>query len=526
MSANSSITRSAILLTLTGGVEFGLQMAIPMIFVRHLEPSTFGQYRLLWLMAGTALAIAPAFMPQSLFYFLPRAKQGQKGLVIGNVLAYLAVASCVVALICSSWNPLLPNVIRKLFIDTNGLSAIFLGSWVLVSVMNVLPIAEGRIRWQSNSNICLAIFRTLLLAAAAIFTHNIVWVVAAMLVEALTRVTMLLLYLITRPSGGNISAQFNSMKKQISYSLPFACGNAFFLLRIQADQWVVASMLPAALFAIFSIGAVFLPVSTLIRQPLINAMMPRLNNAYANGDFDEIRRLIGKSSAATAIMLVPVAGAMFAVTPELVQIIYTERYVGAIPIMHIYLVGMMMNVFAVGHILPALDKGRFAAGNNACCLVISIVCSVIGASQWGLIGAAFGSVFTFAISELWSLKVVARTLGIGVHELMPWRAITQSLLGTWIGVGGVKLLAEMMHGTTLSILALKGLAFLIFFTGIFLALGGKKQLRLLLGHRSGPSNRRTDRNILWKNDETAVTPSGPASTKGSNDAKRISPRQQ
>jgi O-antigen/teichoic acid export membrane protein len=194
--------------------------------------------------------------------------------------------------------------------------------------------------------------------------------------------------------------------------------------------------------------------------------------------------------------------------------------------MHIYLVGMMMNVFAVGHILPALDKGRFAAGNNACCLVISIVCSVIGASQWGLIGAAFGSVFTFAISELWSLKVVARTLGIGVHELMPWRAITQSLLGTWIGVGGVKLLAEMMHGTTLSILALKGLAFLIFFTGIFLALGGKKQLRLLLGHRSGPSNRRTDRNILWKNDETAVTPSGPASTKGSNDAKRISPRQQ
>jgi len=135
-------------------------------------------------------------------------------------------------------------------------------------------------------------------------------------------------------------------------------------------------------------------------------------------------------------------------------------------------------------------------------------------------------VFTFAISELWSLKVVARTLGIGVHELMPWRAITQSLLGTWIGVGGVKLLAEMMHGTTLSILALKGLAFLIFFTGVFLALGGKKQLRLLLGHRSGPSNRRTDRNILWKNDETAVTPSGPASTKKSNDAKRISPRQQ
>jgi O-antigen/teichoic acid export membrane protein len=175
---------------------------------------------------------------------------------------------------------------------------------------------------------------------------------------------------------------------------------------------------------------------------------------------------------------------LFAVTPELIQIIYTSKYVEAVPVMHIYLIGMMMNVCAVGHILPALNKGRFAAANSACCLVISIVCSIIGASRWGLIGAAFGSVFTFIISELWSLKVVARTLGVGMHELMPWRAIIQSLLGTWIGLGGVRLLEEIMHGTMLSILLLKVISFMIFFSVIFLSIGGKKELRLLLSMQS------------------------------------------
>ncbi|MFD2270377.1 hypothetical protein ACFS07_02485 [Undibacterium arcticum] len=160
MSSDEGLRRSAITLALAGGVEYGLQLAIPIILVRYLDATAFGQYRLLWLLAGTALAIAPAFMPQSLFYFLPRTEPGQKRLIISNVLVYLIVAGVVVGAAASGWNPLLPETARSLFIQTYGISALFLALWVVASMLDVLPTADGRVRWQANVTIGVALIRT------------------------------------------------------------------------------------------------------------------------------------------------------------------------------------------------------------------------------------------------------------------------------------------------------------------------------------------------------------------------------
>jgi O-antigen/teichoic acid export membrane protein len=486
----ASLARNTVLLTLSGSVEFALQFAIPMIFVRNLDAEAFGEYRLLWLMASTALALAPAFMPQSLFYFLPRADEATRRAYIGNVLAYLSIAAVIVALLTSSLNPLLPANVGRLFADSHGISSLFLGCWMVVSLMFVLPTSEGRINWQAGNDIALSVLRTVLLASAAIFTHELAWVMAALLFEAVARIVMLGVYLATRPGGGRVTARAAPLVAQMRYAVPFAVGNGLFLLRSQSDQWIVASTLTPALFGLFSISAVFLPIAALIRQPVSNAMMPRLNKAFADGQFDDIRRLFQKSSTATTLMLVPLAGALMCVAHELVQVVYTGRYTGAVPVMQIYLVWMMLQGCAAGYVLPALNRGRFAVINNGCCLAISIACSWLGARHYGLPGAACGSVVSFAISELWSLAVVARVLGVGVFDLLPWRALLSSGLASGAGLAGVKLLAPALGGPVLLVLVLKGAAFAAVFLLVFLAAGGKSQLDLLGGLSALPLARR------------------------------------
>jgi O-antigen/teichoic acid export membrane protein len=477
----ASLARNTLLLTMSGSVEFALQFAIPMIFVRHLDQATFGEYRLLWLMASTALALAPAFMPQSLFFFLPRADQQHQRVYIGNVLAWLALGGAAVALATSGFNPALPRNVGQLFADSHGMSSLFLGCWMVVSLMFVLPTAEGRINWQAGNDITLSILRTVLLASAAIFAHTLVWVMAALMVEALARIAMLGVYLATRPGGARLAARPRALLEQARYALPFAAGNGLYLLRSQSDQWIVASTLTPALFGMFSISAVFLPVAALIRQPISNAMMPRLNKAYADGQLGEITRLYQKSSTAATLMLVPLAGALLCVASELVQVVYTGRYIGATPVMRIYLVGMMLQGCAAGHVLPALDRGRFAVINNGCCLAISVACSYFGARHFGLAGAACGSVISFAVSELWSLCVVARVLGVGPLDLLPWRALLCAGLGSAAGLALVGLMAPLFQGPALLVLVQKGCVFALAFVALFLAAGGKSQLDLLGG---------------------------------------------
>lgn len=478
MRAKGSLRRNAVTLALAGGIEYGLQLAIPIILVRCLDQTTFGQYRLLWLLAATTLAIAPAFMPQSLFYFLPRAQQADKPLVIGNVLVYLLAAACMVGLVTVGWNPMLPESAKILFFQTHGATSIFLALWIIASLLDVLPTADGRASWQAKTTTSIAIFRTVVLLGAALLTADITWLVASLMIVATVKIMCALYYAYAATGEHRIVWDAVALKRQLSYALPFAVGNGLFLLRSHADEWVVASMLTPAMYATFSIAAVFMPLATLIRQPVNNAMMPRLNSAHASGDLAEIARLIVKSNGATALLLIPIVGGLLATTPEIVEIIYTSRYSQTAPVMQVYLIGTMMTTFAVGHVLSAIDKGRFSAINNFFCLIISIIISIVGVMQWGMIGAALGSVVTLALSELWSVAVVARALGMRMMQLLAWRVISPVALGTCLALSGVTLLDDLIKGNVWMLLFAKGIGYFILYSIFFLVTGGKKHFSL------------------------------------------------
>lgn len=464
---------SALTLAVAGGVDYGLQLIVPLVLVRFLDPTVFGQYRLLWLLAGTALAVAPAFMPQALFYFLPRAAPENKRLLIGNVLIYLAVAACVAGALSVGWNPLLPAMAEQLFFQTYSVSTLFIALWVVASLLDVLPTAEGRAHWQSGAIISLAVCRTLLLAGIAFLSSDILWLASAMLAVAAVKLSLLAYYLYKRREV--TSWQLAGVKKQLIYCLPFALGNALFLLRIQADQWVVASMLVPAQFAIFSIAAAVLPVATLIRQPMVNAMMPDLNRLHGLGDYRAVSQLIAKTNGTIALFLLPISGGLFAVTPELVDIVYTPRYCEAAPIMRVYLVGMMMTAFAMGHVLPALERGRFAAYNSAFCLVLSVVLSIVGVNRFGMAGAALGSVITLFIGELWTVQVVSRMLVTDKRQLLAWQKLRVPFFATCFAMFSALLLSEFVAAKSVPMLFGKCLVYIVTFSVCyFLCMRGRQ----------------------------------------------------
>ena len=423
MLREGGLRRSAMMLALASGVEFGLQLALPVILVRSLSETAFGQYRLLWLLANTALAIAPAFVPQSLFYFLPRGGANDRGVLIGNVLLYMGAVAGVTAIVTSGANPWLHEAAHVVFVHTKGMSAAFLALWVLASTLDVLPTAEGRMAWQSRAMIAIAVARTLLLALAALATADIVWVAFAMVCVALLKLGLLVYYVFPLAASRKLGWSGSMLRRQFRYALPFAMGNALFQLRGQADQWVVITMLSPAMYATFSIASVVQPVAALIRQPVSNAMLSRLNAAHTQGNRSEIKNLILKSNGSTALLLLPLIGGLLVAAPEIVNIIYTSRYQQTAAIMQVYLIGMLTNIFAVGHVLTALDKGTFAAVNSACALVLSVLFSLIGIHYFGLPGAAIGGVLSLALGELWALKVVAGTLDVSLTSLVPWGAM-------------------------------------------------------------------------------------------------------
>ncbi|MFD2270376.1 hypothetical protein ACFS07_02480 [Undibacterium arcticum] len=71
-----------------------------------------------------------------------------------------------------------------------------------------------------------------MLAGAALTTADIAWVAFAMLMVAGLKIALLIYYANTNGEGVKLAWQIATLKKLLAYSLPFALGNALFLIRI------------------------------------------------------------------------------------------------------------------------------------------------------------------------------------------------------------------------------------------------------------------------------------------------------
>jgi O-antigen/teichoic acid export membrane protein len=228
-----------------------------------------------------------------------------------------------------------------------------------------------------------------------------------------------------------------------------------------------------------------LPVASLIRQPINNAMLPSLSTEFAAGRLDRVHRLLVNGSSAATLILVPVAGSLFVLAPDIVALIYTEQYMAAVPAMRMYLVLIMMQSLAVGYAMPILDLGKLAVRVNAFGLVVSIGCSLAGAWWFGLAGAALGSIVAFALSEVINMGAIAKLLGKSFRDMLPLRLMLITAASAGAGLAATLLVDASVSGSAWHTLALKLGLYGSIVAGVFVLGGGVTEIRRARGKGEG-----------------------------------------
>jgi O-antigen/teichoic acid export membrane protein len=359
------------------------------------------------------------------------------------------------------------------------------------SVVEVLPTADGKAQWQAVAKTTMALARAAALGLAAVLTNDPAVVLLAMCVVACCQAMLLPIYAFGYATTPGLGFRGSLLVEQFRYSALFAIGNAFYHLRIRVDQWIVASYFAPSVFALISIAAVVLSVSTLVRKPLNDATLPKLSMLVGEGRFREATELQGRAFTSLALFLLPVIGLLLVVTNEVVELIYTPAYLGAVPLMQIYLLGQVTGVFAAGHLLLILNAGRLATRISVVCLLISVCLSLLGVKWIGLQGAVAGSVASLIVGELWALNAVKKVFGATYANLLNWRITIRAFLNVAFAV----ILCEFVRRQVLlgmpvelRLFVVSGMFLLTIVTGV-LALGLKRELLSVLGNLSRAARR-------------------------------------
>ena len=110
----STLKRRALSIGAVKVFDQAMQFLLPLVLVRCLDTVTFGEYRLLWLVAGTVMSVATLNMSGTLFYFVPRSDERHRRLYVHQALIFLALSGLACALLVSPANPLLPAPMQPL----------------------------------------------------------------------------------------------------------------------------------------------------------------------------------------------------------------------------------------------------------------------------------------------------------------------------------------------------------------------------------------------------------------------------
>ncbi len=420
--AFDGLKRRALSLGAANAVDFALQFLLPMVLARTLDAATFGEYRLLWLVIGTVMAACLLGMTQGLYYFLPRATGAMRRLYVHQTLIFLGAAGLLSALYVSPWNPWLPEAMMPLA-SYGVLVPTFVALWVTSALLDVLPMTEERTHWQVGAVTGMAVLRAVTLSVAAFLTGDLSILIVLLIALVILKLGVLFAY-IGRFHGFRAPwFERHAFVDQVRHSTPFGISSSLYGLRIQIDQWVAASLFTLQAFAAFSVAAVLAPLVTIFRISVNDAFLPNMSRLQAANDVRGMMELNGRANVLVTIFVAPILALAFAFAEEIITVVYTASFVDGAPVMRVYILGLLAGLVEVGSILLLLKLGSFAVRLNAVALALSVALAWFGAVNFGLPGAAIGSVAAVWFDRVVTLRRIARETGIPLGRVQDWRSL-------------------------------------------------------------------------------------------------------
>lgn len=409
--------------------EAVLLLLSSIVMVRYLTREEYGTFLQVMLIMNTALMFTYFGMPQSIYYYHHKTNNKAsfvvRNIVISFVLggiAALAVFSLGSYMVRWFTNPLLHKSLYAL------VALIFLRGPLVMR--DPLLISNGNLILNSLAAVLSNALFYIPAIIAAFFSMGLFFLLKVLLVASLVDLLCflgLMVWFVThlrreesrqRPLP---ECRVIGLREQLRYALPIGASSYVGIVGRQIDQYIVSMFFSPQSFAVYSRGAMRVPVLSSIQYTINDIMMPYYVKAYRDGDIEGLLRRFHLCVEKVAKINFPVFVFLFLASPTLITFLYTDQYLGAVPVFRTYLVLLVINITTFGIIPRATGQTKSILYASLINIVANIILSCLLVPLLGAVGAAIATILCAVVSGYYYLFISARILGIGVREIFPWR---------------------------------------------------------------------------------------------------------
>lgn len=416
-------------------VEFGLQLLTPVVLVRVLDADVFAAYRWVWLLAGTVAAIAPLGMIVSLFYYLPKSEPKAKLQYITQTLVHLLVMALL--MVGAAW------LLQQHLPGEAGLFAAhgpwlmgFTVAWVVGMLLDQLPTADERVRWQMALSMGLAVVRSAALVFAAWYWQTLEAILYVLCAFVLLKLALMAFYVVKHHRHHDW--QRERLNEHVAHAWPLGLGTVLFGLRRQSEQWLVAALFSPLQFAAFSIAATLAPVMVMARKSVGLVLMPSMSRSEGRGDLQAMLKINQQGNLVVSAFMSPLLAVVAVYADVLVGWVYTSQYLEAANVLRVFVALWFLQMIDMNALVVMLKEGAYLSKINFPLLALSIAFSYFGANFFGLPGAALGSVIATYVERLLLARRIAERLDVSIFRVQPWMKTSALAFISLVSIAGIR----------------------------------------------------------------------------------------
>lgn len=412
----TSRTSKVFSLTLGQALTSLVMLISSMILARVLSKHDLATVRQTLLAYRFAAPLLMLGVPQAVFYFLPGEKSRPRGVLIDNF-TILTVLGGVFSLFLALGG----NELLALRFSNPDLSKTL--RWMIPYPLFVMPVAmlggvmviKERVRAFAAYTIVSNTILALTVIGAALWTQGYTGPLAAQILVPAVFLPVALWLAFSSVPGKWTLPNPSSMREMLKFSVPLGMATMFGTMTMQLDKVIVSVLTSPEEFAVFSNGAVEVPLIGIITGSVTVVVLAEMRKSAAEGKYQETVRLFRLTAEKTSYILFPAMFFLFISADSFIQTLFSEKYADSVVPFRWYLLLLPVRTVVFGSLLMAMNKTKVILFRSFVSLCVNCVLSIIFVSIFGAWGAVIATVVTVYLWDVaYNLYTFEKLL------LIPW----------------------------------------------------------------------------------------------------------
>lgn len=407
-----------------------IHFVTPVFLVRLISRDEYGIYLQYLLITQTLIPILNMTLPSSLFFFLPTATAREKREYVWQTTCLLFFIGAVFAVAFV--------LFADSFLSFTGFSTFNRFSILLVTYLMFMLISEiGEyifiVEKKKIFNLVYypldRLVKLVILVLLVLLTRGFKGCLYALWIYSIIRLGFILVYLYRGYFSG-LEVRWNKkrMISQLSYALPFAAGIMIKTIAERLDKYIINLHITPGQYAIYGIAFMSIPLLHQLYTAVNNVAMPEITILAAAKNRERLHELWHKIVEKNASVTIPCVVFFVIMTRELIGVIFTDRYIEAVPYYRIYLITFLFVMTSYGMILRGANKTRQIFRANFIGSLLTLLFGLLLIRRFLLWGAMVTAVCGISLPIVLQLAYEKRYLKLDLAHWFPWGKLLRILL--------------------------------------------------------------------------------------------------